>query len=139
MSSLELLEEACRKLPGTHKKMFGGHGFFAPNGGMYAGIVTDDKIIFKLVGKEREDLIALGGAPWVYQGKHKPMTMKDWICVPEGFYDEPDELEKWAKVACRLAPSKSKSAPASRGPKKSRPAASSPKAKSPKRPARPKK
>jgi len=84
--------------------MFGGHGLFAPNGGMFAGIVTDDEIVLKLADeKARAELEALGGHPWVYDGK---MTMKEWIVIPERFYDEPRELAAWAARAHKLAPPK---------------------------------
>src|SRR5688500_13402361 len=105
--SLDLLTDACGRLPMKVKKMFGGHGFFAPNGGMFAGIVSDDEIIFKLMsGPARDQLIALGGHPWTYDGAKRPMTMQDWIVVPETFYDEPEQLAAWAKRAHGLAPAK---------------------------------
>lgn len=105
--SLELLTEACAGLPMTVRKMFGGHGFFAPNGGMFAGIVTDDEVIFKLADDAaRADLIAEGGHAWTYDGKDKPMTMKEWIVVPDRFYDDAEALAGWAKRAHRLVPGK---------------------------------
>jgi TfoX/Sxy family transcriptional regulator of competence genes len=105
--SLELLTDACTGLPVTVKKMFGGHGFFAPNGGMFAGIVTDDEVIFKLVsGPLRDELIAAGGHPWTYQGRDKPMTMQEWIVVPERFYDDSEALRAWAAKAHGAVPGK---------------------------------
>lgn len=105
--SLELLTEACASIAHTPRKMFGGHGFFAPNGGMFAGIVTDDAVIFKLVmGPLRDELIALGGHPWVYDGMKKPTTMREWIVVPDSFYDDPELLAEWAAKAQRAAPAK---------------------------------
>jgi TfoX/Sxy family transcriptional regulator of competence genes len=124
--SLELLTEACTSLTVTTRRMFGGHGFFAPNGGMFAGIVTDDAIIFKLqLGPLRDQLIGLGGKPWVYNQK---MTMKEWIVVPESFYDDSESLAEWASKAHRVAPAKTLNISA----KKAQPAkkASAPKRKS---------
>lgn len=110
MGNIDLLEDACAKLPHITRAMFGGHGLFAPNGGMFAGIVDDDRIILKLAqDPERADLIALGGAPWVYKGK---MTMKDWIVIPDAFYDEPQTLAAWAKKAHAIAPGKAAKRPA---------------------------
>lgn len=115
MGNIDLLEDACAKLPHTTRRMFGGHGLFAPNGGMFAGIVTDDEIVFKLAEEgPRSELIALGGHPWVYQGK---MTMKDWIVIPERFYDEPHELTAWAKRAHAIAPGKVVKPKAAKAPK----------------------
>ena len=104
MGNLDLLEDACARLPHSTRAMFGGHGLFAPNGGMFAGIVDEDRIILKLAeGEPRAGLVALGGAPWTYAGAPKPMTMREWILVPESFYDEPARLAEWAAVAHRLA------------------------------------
>ena len=127
--SLELLTDACASLPVRVQKMFGGHGFFAPNGGMFAGIVTDDEVIFKLkLGPLRDELIALGGRPWVYDGKGKPMTMQEWIVVPEGFYDDAELFEAWAAKAHAAVPPKAakKKAPGRRKQAKPRPLRSRP-------------
>lgn len=104
MGNLDILEDACARLPHATRAMFGGHGLFAPNGGMFAGIVDDDRVILKLADEgPRAELVALGGAPWTYAGQTKPMTMREWILVPDSFYDEPARLAEWAAVAHRLA------------------------------------
>lgn len=106
-TALDLLTDACAALIYTPRKMFGGHGFFAPNGGMFAGIVTDDEVIFKLADDTaRNELIAEGGHPWVYDGQDKPMTMSQWIVVPERFYDDPEAFAAWARRAHALVPAK---------------------------------
>lgn len=118
--ALDLLTDACVGLPVTVRKMFGGHGFFAPNGGMFAAIVTDDEVILKLVrGAARDELIALGGHPWVYDGSGRQMTMAEWIVIPEAFYDAQELLSEWAARAHTLVPAK-----APKGPAKKRPASS---------------
>ncbi|MBL8955495.1 MAG: TfoX/Sxy family protein [Myxococcaceae bacterium] len=109
--ALELLTEACTNLKHTPRKMFGGHGFFAPNGGMFAGIVSDDEVILKLQrGPLRDELIGLGGKPWQYFGKNDKngVTMAEWIVVPEGFYDDAEALETWAAKAHAAVPAKLK-------------------------------
>lgn len=104
---LDLLTDACAAIPYTPRKMFGGHGFFAPNGGMFAGIVSSSEIIFKLADETaRAELIAEGGHPWVYDGQDKPMTMSQWIVVPERFYDDPEAFAAWARRAHALVPGK---------------------------------
>src|SRR5689334_21381166 len=114
--SLDLLTDACTGLPVSAKKMFGGHGFFAPNGGMFAGIVTDDEVILKhSLGPARDELIALGGKPWVYRGRDREMTMQEWIVVPETFYDDQELFSTWAARAHKLVPAKA----AKKGGKKS--------------------
>lgn len=105
--AMDLLTEACAHLRPRVQPMFGGHGFFAPNGGMFAAIVTDDQVILKFEeGPQRDALLKLGGAPWTYDGKKKPMVMKQWIVVPLGFYDDLELFAQWAEKAYRAAPPK---------------------------------
>lgn len=108
MGNLDLLEDACARLPHSTRGMFGGHGLFAQNGGMFAGVVDDDKVVLKfpLASKEREAFIAEGGEPWTYLNAAKPMTMREWIVIPDRLYDEPRALSEWAAKAHRLAPAK---------------------------------
>jgi TfoX/Sxy family transcriptional regulator of competence genes len=47
MGNIDLLEDACASLPHTTRAMFGGHGLFAPHGGIFAAVVDDDRIILK--------------------------------------------------------------------------------------------
>jgi TfoX/Sxy family transcriptional regulator of competence genes len=113
VGNLEIIEDACAALRHTTRAMFGGHGLFAPNGGMFAGIVTDDEIVLKLEDETmRAELVALGGHPWVYDGK---MTMKAWIVIPDRFYDEPNTLSEWAARAWRMAPPKRAKGDAAKG------------------------
>ncbi len=105
--NLPLLLDACARLKHTKRAMFGGHGLFAPNGGMFAAIVDDDLIVLKFSDdKARAGLEALGGAAWTYGGQKKPMTMREWILIPEDFYDDQELLASWAQRAHQLAPAK---------------------------------
>ena len=107
MGNLALLEDALAALPHTRRSMFGGHGAFAPNGGMFAAIVDDDRIALKLPRQEDyEAFLAAGGEPWVYEGR---MSMAHWAVVPDALYDDPRGLAEWARRAhATAAPSKSK-------------------------------
>jgi TfoX/Sxy family transcriptional regulator of competence genes len=107
MGNIDLLEDATAKLAHTTRRMFGGHGLFAPNGGMFAGIVTDDEIILKFSDEAaRREFEAAGGRVWVYKNKASEMTMKEWIVIPESLYDDPRELAAWAARAHKLVPAK---------------------------------
>lgn len=108
MGNLDLLEDACARLPHTTRAMFGGHGLFAPNGGMFAGIVDEDRIVLKLKAgsPDHDAFVALGARPWTYGDDPKPMTMKEWLLVPDALYDEPRALAEWAARAHRAAPPK---------------------------------
>lgn len=89
--------------------MFGGYGFFAPNGGMFAAVVDEDRIALKLDDEAAAAaFVAEGAAPWVYQGR---MSMSRWFVIPDDLYDEPRRLAEWARQAHALArPSKPKKA-----------------------------
>ncbi len=102
MSSLDLLEDACADLPHSTKSMFGGHGLFAPNGGMFAGVLDEDRIMLKFADEAaRDEFIAIGGEPWTYREK---MTMREWLVIPDDLYDEQASLAEWARRAHALAP-----------------------------------
>lgn len=97
MGNLDLLLDACARLPHTRRAMFGGHGLFAPNGGMFAAIVDEDRIALKLPNAEDQAAFQAEGArPWVYQGQ---MTMAAWLVVPDELYDAPQRLAEWARLA----------------------------------------
>ena len=135
MGNIDLLEDACAKLPHTSRKMFGGHGLFAQNGGMFAGIVDDDRIVLKFARGEPagDEFRKAGGVPRVYKGKQGAMSMEEWLLVPDEMYDEPQALAAWAAKAHRVAPAKK--TPAT----KKAPAAKSVATKAPPRHAAPKK
>lgn len=118
MSNLPLLEDACAGLPHSTRSMFGGHGLFAPNGGMFAAIVDLDRIALKLAREEdAEAFRAEGGEPWVYDGR---ASMRGWYVVPDEMYDEPRRLAEWARRAhATVEPKKAKAkGAAKKGPKK---------------------
>jgi TfoX/Sxy family transcriptional regulator of competence genes len=101
------MDEATSGLDFVQKRMFGGSGYFAAHGGIFAAIVTHDDLVLKFpMGEERDALILLGGKPWVYDGQGKAMTMQEWIVVPEAFYDDVELLRAWTLRAYRGAPMK---------------------------------
>lgn len=136
--ALDILEDACAALPHTTRAMFGGHGLFAPNGGMFAGVVTDDRLVLKFVhGTPGHAAFAAEGAePWVYEGGPKPMTMHEWLLVPDDLYDDPTGLAAWCAKAHAEVPARAKRARKGRSTKD---AAGPAKAKAAKKPKAPKK
>lgn len=122
--NLPILLDACARLPHQARAMFGGHGLFAPNGGMFAGIVDEDRIILKFSDTTaREELKTLGGEAWTYTGQARPMTMQEWILIPDGFYDDQEALAQWAHRAHQLVPPKGAKKQKALGVKKARAAA----------------
>lgn len=109
MGNIDILEEAAAKLPHSTRKMFGGHGLFAPNGGMFAGIVDEDQIMIKFVldSPGHAEFLAAGGRPWVYKGKGAAaMTMKEWLLIPEELYDDMTGLSSWLAKSHKAVPAK---------------------------------
>ena len=96
--------------------MFGGHGLFAPNGGMFAAVVDGDRVALKLPRPEdQEAFVAEGAEPWVYEGR---TSMGGWFVIPDALYDEPRSLADWARRAhATAAPSRSKVARAKKAAK----------------------
>lgn len=117
--AVAILEDACADLPHTVRAMFGGHGFFAPNGGMFAGVVTDDRLALKFVAGTpgHAAFTAEGAEPWVYDEGPKPMTMREWLLVPDDLYDDPTGLAAWCAKAHAAVPQRAKRARQGRGPK----------------------
>lgn len=117
MSNLPLLEDACAGLPHSTRSMFGGHGLFAPNGGMFAAIVDLDRIALKLArAEDAEAFRAEGGEPWVYDRR---TSMRGWFVVPDELYDEPRRLAEWARRAhSTVEPKKAKGGARNAAPKK---------------------
>lgn len=106
--SLELLDDACAGLPHTRRAMFGGQGYFAPNGGMFAAIVPGDRIALKFAAGTpgHAAFLAAGGEAWVYDEGPKPMTMREWLLAPADLYDDPRELAAWCRRAHAEVPAK---------------------------------
>lgn len=109
MGNIDVLEEAAAKLPHSTRKMFGGHGLFAPNGGMFAGIVDDDQIMIKFVAETpgHAAFLETGAKPWVYNGKSSgAMTMREWLVIPDELYDDLGSLSDWLARSHKVVPAK---------------------------------
>jgi DNA transformation protein len=73
--------------------MFGGHGVYLD--GLIIGIIAFDTFYLKVDGDNRADFEAAGAAPFVYDGKDKPIVMPYWECPAEVMEDS-DRLRAWA-------------------------------------------
>lgn len=79
--------------------MFGGHGVFLD--GVMFGLLADGDLYLKVDDENRGRFEEAGLAPFVYEGKHRPMQMsyhrapepiEDWVL-----------LEPWARSALDAA------------------------------------
>lgn len=79
------------------KRMFGGYGLYRDD--LIFGLVTGDVLYLKTDGEsvglfEKRDL-----APFVYVKQGEP-TKTSYYTAPEEVFDDPEEAEKWLRVAC---------------------------------------
>ncbi|KFN44849.1 TfoX/Sxy family protein [Arenimonas oryziterrae] len=82
------------------RRMFGGHGVYC--GGVFFAIVIDNRLYLKVDDETRAQFDAAGCAPFVYEGKDKPVEMSYWS-APEAAMDSEEEMRPWAKLAIAAA------------------------------------
>jgi len=78
------------------RRMFGGAGLYL--GDAMFGLWADDVIYLRTDDALAADLAQAGSAPFVYDGKGKPVTMPYWR-LPDAALDDPDEAVAWARRA----------------------------------------
>jgi DNA transformation protein len=86
--------------PVAVKRMFGGFGVYAD--GLFFAICSQDEIYLKTDESTRPLFEAAGSRPFVYQGKHKPVTMSYWR-LPDEAHEDEDALRHWARLAVDAA------------------------------------
>lgn len=100
------------------RRMFGGHGVYID--ALFIAIVIEGRLYLKVDEETRAPFEAAGSAPFVYQGKDKPVEMSYWS-APEEALDSPEQMRPWARMAIAAARRK----PAAKAkPRRSRPSAS---------------
>ncbi|ABI75930.1 TfoX domain protein [Hyphomonas neptunium ATCC 15444] len=96
------------------RRMFGGAGVYQ-DGVMFA-LLSDDQIYVKVDPALRADLLAEGGAPFLYlrSSDAKPIDL-GYVSLPSSAMDDPDEATVWARRALTAArAAKAKSPPKKR-------------------------
>lgn len=83
------------------RAMFGGFGIY--KGGVMFGLIALDVLYFKVDDGNRPDYEARKSAPFVYQGKGKPVAMSSYWRVPDDVLEDPDELKTWAMKSYDVA------------------------------------
>ena len=86
--------------PATSRRMFGGHGIFR-SGVMFA-LIADDQLYLKSDSETDEAYLQAGSEQFTYSAKGKAINLSYWS-APEVFFEEPDELAKWADTAFHAA------------------------------------
>ena len=97
----DFLAELFAPLGGVmFRKMFGGLGIFK-DGVMFA-LVDNDTLRMRVDESTVEKYRSAGAAPFVYDGRVKPVEMPYWS-LPERLYDDGDEFTEWAREAFETA------------------------------------
>ena len=97
--------------PVRARRMFGGHGIFLDD--LMFALIAFDRLYFKVDVETEARFAAAEGAPFVYQGKRKPVEMSYWT-LPGNASGDPGELLDWAELALAAARRARKKKPAKR-------------------------
>ena len=122
MSADTILERALDALPPlgptAARAMFGGFGIYIDDAML--GLIADDVLYLKVDDACRGMFEGAGLAPFVYDGKGRPVTMS--------FHRAPEPLEDWDTLEpfARAALDASRAAAAARGRRRTRPAGAEP-------------
>jgi DNA transformation protein len=79
------------------KRFFGGIGLYRD--AILFGMIWDETLYFRVDGASRPHYEAAGGQPFRYATKTGPRVIAGFFTVPEGWFEEPDELCGWARTA----------------------------------------
>ncbi len=84
----------------TARAMFGGFGLY--HRGVIFGLVAYDELYFKVGENNIMEYKALNSSPFIYPGKHKPVTMSYWR-LPEPVLEDDERLKTWVMAACKAS------------------------------------
>ena len=76
--------------------MFGGGGLYVD--GLIVALEVGGTLYLKTDEQTRQAFANAGGAPFVYEGKGKPITMSYWT-APDDAMDSSDVMRPWARLA----------------------------------------
>ncbi len=110
--------------PVTARAMFGGHGLYA--GDLMFGLLDDGELFLKTDPQTREQFVAAGCRPWIYENKKVRMENTGYFAPPAEAHDDREAMWPWARLAVDAA-HRARVAKQARRPKKA-PARKRPKA-----------
>lgn len=95
----------CRELlaplgAARSRRMFGGHGFYVDD--LFVALIAFGRLYLKADEHSRGRFEAAGCAPFVYDGKGKPVTM-GYFTAPEDAMESPALMQPWARLALEAA------------------------------------
>ena len=95
--------------PVTVRRMFGGSGIYA-DGTMFA-LCDDDVIYLKADDSLISDFKKAECGPFSYATKDGRRVLTSYWQLPDGLYDDPEELARWAKRSLAAAQERAKQKP----------------------------
>lgn len=100
----EFVEHVLEMLEGAGdiraKRMFGGYGIYRDD--LIFGLVVDDVLYLKTDEQSVGLFAERGQSPFVYVKKGEP-TKTSYYSAPEEMFDDPEDAERWLRIACDAA------------------------------------
>jgi DNA transformation protein len=96
-----LLELLAPLGPVAAKRFFGGIGLVQDT--ILFAMIMDETLYFRVDAESRPHYQAAGGQPFRYETKTGSRAIEGFFTVPEGWFDEPEELCRRARTAIAVA------------------------------------
>lgn len=80
------------------RRMFGGWGIYIDS--TMIGLVADEMLYLKVDEQTRARFEAAGSASYIYDSKHRQITMSYWS-APEEAMDSPEAMRPWAQLVLK--------------------------------------
>jgi DNA transformation protein len=95
---VEFLKDQLRGLGHvTTRRMFSGAGIYCD--GVIFALLLRDTLYFKVDDGNRAAYEAEGLEPFTYQARGKTVRVGAYWRVPERLFDDPEEMQEWARAA----------------------------------------
>ena len=86
--------------PVRARRMFGGWGIYHDD--LMFALIAWDRLFFRVDEESKPRFAEAGSAPFVYDGKGKPVEMPYWE-APDGSLDDPGALLPWGELGLEAA------------------------------------
>jgi DNA transformation protein len=85
----------------TVKRIFGGQGVY--HHGLIVAVVHQGELLLKADDATHGLFEAAGARRWVYDGQAVKTAAMPYWSIPDGAYDDPDEMALWVRRAYEAA------------------------------------
>ena len=83
------------------RRMFSGVGLF--HDGVMFGLLVREAFYLRVDERTRERFARAGSGPFSYERSGRMVSLAAYYEVPDGLFDQPDELQQWARDAIGAA------------------------------------